>query len=254
MRVSAIDVCYKTNNVDLVCDMSLDFVAGKRIGVVGPNGAGKSTLLSLLAGDLHPSRGSIAYEGVDVSTLSVQQLAVSRAFLGQGQAGDIAFNVRQVVEMGRYAHRNDTSIDPEEDRSAVDDSLEALALGDLEHRVVSSLSGGERQRVAIARTIAQQTPLILLDEPTTALDIGHQEMVLRVMCSLGQAGRTIVAVLHDLNMATAFDQVVLLDHGLIAACGTAEEVLSTERLSRVYEHPIEVIQHPLRPGLLVLPS
>ncbi len=108
--------------------------------------------------------------------------------------------------------------------------------------------------MAIARTIAQQTPLILLDEPTTALDIGHQEMVLRVMRSLGQAGRTIVAVLHDLNMATAFDQVVLLDHGGIAASGTAEEVLSAERLSRVYEHPIEVIQHPLRPGLLVLPS
>jgi iron complex transport system ATP-binding protein len=254
MRVGVSGVYYRTSNVDLVCDMSLEFAAGKRIGVVGPNGAGKSTLLSLLAGDLIPSRGSISYDALDVSTLSVQQLAVSRSFLGQRQAGDIAFNVRQIVEMGRYAHRNDTSVDPEEDRSAVDDAIEALDLGDLEHRVVSSLSGGERQRVAIARTIAQQTPLVLLDEPTAALDIGHQEMVLRVMRSLGQAGRTVVAVLHDLNMATAFDQVVLLDRGGIAAHGTAEEVLSAERLTRVYEHPIEVIQHPLRPGVLVLPS
>ena len=254
MRVSATDVCYVTNDVELVCDVSLDLAQGDRVAVVGPNGAGKSTLLSLLAGDLRPSRGSITYDGTDVSTLPVRHLATSRAFLGQRQAEDIAFNVRQVVEMGRYAYRDNASNLPSDDRRAVTGALEALDLVALEPRLVSSLSGGERQRTAIARTIAQETPLLLLDEPTTALDVGHQEMVLRVIRSLGGSGRTVVAVLHDLNMATAFDQVVLLDGGGVAAYGAPEEVLNSRSLTKVYEHPIEVVMHPLRQGLLVLPS
>lgn len=253
MKLSASDLCYATNDVELVCDVNLALEPGVRVAVVGPNGAGKSTLLSLLAGDLHPSKGSVAYDGMDVPTLPIRQLARSRAILGQRQAEDIAFNVRQIVEMGRYVYRNDASVRPGEDERAVTSALEALDLGPLENRLVSSLSGGERQRTALARTIAQETPLILLDEPTTALDIGHQEMVLRVIRSMGRTGRTVVAVLHDLNMATAFDQVILLDRGGIAAYGTPEEVLNSRGLTKVYEHPIEVVQHPLRPGILVLP-
>ncbi len=254
MRVSASDVCYVTNSVQLVCDVSLDLLSGDRIAVVGPNGAGKSTLLSLLAGDLRPSHGSITYAGADISTLSVRQLATSRAFLGQRQAEDIAFNVRQVVEMGRYAYRNDSSIVPSDEHGVVTAALDALDLGGLERRLISSLSGGERQRTAIARTLAQGTPLVLLDEPTTALDVGHQEMVLRVIRSLGRSDRTVVAVLHDLNMATAFDHVVLLSNGGVAASGAPEQVLNSESLTEVYEHPIEVVPHPLRSGILVLPS
>jgi iron complex transport system ATP-binding protein len=155
--------------------------------------------------------------------------------------------------MSRYVYRNDASILPGDDQRAVASALKALDLGALENRLVSSLSGGERQRTAVARTIAQETPLILLDEPTTALDIGHQEMVIRVIRSLGRSGRTVVAVLHDLNMATAFDQVVLLDGGNVAAYGTPHEVLNSKGLTKVYEHPIEVVEHPLRPGILVLP-
>ena len=253
MRIAASNLCFATNDVELVCDVNLDLARGARVAVVGPNGAGKSTLLSLLSGDLRPSRGSITYDGVDVSTLPIRQLARSRAFLGQRQAEDIAFNVRQVVEMGRYAYRNDASVPPGEDRRAVTGALEALDLRALESRLVSSLSGGERQRTAIARTMAQETPLILLDEPTTALDIGHQEMVLRVIRSLGRSGRTVVAVLHDLNMATAFDHVVLLDGGGVAASGAPEVVLNSRSLTKVYGHPIEVIEHPLQQGLLVLP-
>lgn len=254
MRVSASEVCYVTNDVQLLCDVSLDLLPGDRVAVVGPNGAGKSTLLSLLAGDLRPSHGSVTYAGADISTLSVRQLARSRASLAQRQEEDIAFNVAQVVEMGRYAYRNDSSSVPSDDHRAVTTAIDSLDLGGLEHRLISSLSGGERQRTAIARTIAQDTPLVLLDEPTTALDVGHQDMVLRVICSLGRSDRIVVAVLHDLNMATAFDQVVLLDNGDVAASGTPERVLNSESLTEVYEHPIEVVPHPLRPGILVLPS
>jgi len=254
MRVTAADVCYVAGRVKLICDVSLDLDPGERLAIVGPNGAGKSTLLALLAGDLHPSRGNITYDAVDVATIPVRQLATARAFLGQRQAEDIAFTVGQVIGMGRYAYRNDPSVGPEDDRRAAADALEALDLVALESRPVSSLSGGERQRTAIARTLAQQTSLILLDEPTTALDIRHQEMVLGVIRSLGCRGRTVVAVLHDLNMATAFDQVILLDQGGVVAHGTAEEVLKADLLTKVYNHPVEVVEHPLRPGVLVLPS
>ena len=254
MRVTACDVCYVTGGIKLICDVSLDLDPGESVAIVGPNGAGKSTLLELLAGDLYPSQGKITYDGVDIGALPVRELATARAFLAQRQAEDIAFTVRQVVEMGRYAYRNDPSVRPDDDRSAVTDALDSLDLVALESRAVSTLSGGERQRTGIARALAQGTPLVLLDEPTTALDVRHQEMVLGVIRSLGRDGRTVVAVLHDLNMATAFDQVILLDQGGVAAHGGAEDVLNAERLTRVYNHPIEVVEHPLRPGILVLPS
>ncbi len=254
MRVSAADVCFVTNGVRLVYDVSFNFETGGLVAIVGPNGAGKSTLLSLLAGDLRPTRGAVTYDGTDVSGLPVRQLATSRAHLGQRQAEDVAFTVGQVVGMGRYAYRSDARVGPEDDRRAVAGALSQLDLGELETRPVSSLSGGERHRVGIARTVAQETPLVLLDEPTTALDIGHQEMVLGVIGSLARSGRTVVAVLHDLNMATAFDHVILLDGGCVAAQGPAEEVLSAESLTRIYNYPIEVVKHPLRPGILVLPS
>lgn len=254
MRVTAADACYVTGNVKLICDASLDLDPGERLAIVGPNGAGKSTLLALLAGDLRPSEGSITYDAVDVATIPVRQLATARAFLGQRQADDIAFTVGEVVGMGRYTYRNDPTVGPDDDRRAVADALQALDLVAVESRSVSSLSGGERQRTAIARTLAQQTPLILLDEPTTGLDIRHQEMVLGLIRSLGRDGRTVVAVLHDLNMATAFDQVILFDQGAVAAHGAAEDVLNADLLTKVYNHPIEVVEHPLRPGILVLPS
>ena len=254
MRVSATDLCYVTSDVELVRDVNLDLASGDRIAVVGPNGAGKTTLLALLAGDLRPSCGLITYGTADVSTLPVRQLATSRAILLQRQAEDVAFTVRQVVEMGRYVHRSDDSVGSAADRRSVTAALEALDLGALANRPVSSLSGGERQRAAIARTLAQDTPLVLLDEPTTALDIRHQETILRVLREVGRTGRTVVAVLHDLNLATAFDQVILMDRGGLAAMGRPEEVLNAARLTNVYEHPIDVVEHPLRLGLLVLPS
>ena len=253
MNLSTSDLCFATNGVELVCGVNLDLAPGGRVAIVGPNGAGKSTLLRLLAGDLRPTAGSVVYDGRDVTRLPIRELARSRAVLSQRQAEDIAFTVHQVVEMGRYVYRNDASISQGEDRIAVNGAIETLDLGAIEYRLVSSLSGGERQRTAIARTIAQETPLLLLDEPTTALDIGHQELVLRIIRSLALSGRTVVAVLHDLNMATAFDRVVLLNDGGVAACGTPEEVLNSKDLTTVYAHPIEVVRHPLRPGILVLP-
>lgn len=254
MRVSAQSVCCVTSGAELVCNVSVDVPTGTLVAIVGPNGAGKTTLLRLLSGDLRPTSGRVTYDGIDASTLAVRDLASSRSFLEQRQERVIEFSVRQVVEMGRYVYRNDIAVGPMEDRRAVNDALYALDLTDLERRSVASLSGGEQQRVALARVLAQETPLILLDEPTTALDIAHQEMVTTLLRTLARSGRTVVAVLHDLNTAAAFDRMILLERGRVAEHGAADDVLDPRRLTRVYGHPIEVVQHPLRPGLLVLPS
>lgn len=254
MRVAASDACHDVGVSRLVGPISIELEPGSLLAIVGPNGAGKSTLLRLLGGDLHTTAGTVTFDGADASRMSVRDLARRRSMLGQGQTEDVAFTVDQVIGMGRYAHRNDPLIGPVEDRASVDAAIESLDLVGLENRVVASLSGGERQRTALARILAQDAPLVLLDEPTTALDIGHQQMVLGIMGGLAAQGRAVVAVLHDLNMAAEFDQVVLLSRGSLSAAGTAEVVLTSERLSNVYGYPIQVVDHPLRPGGLVVPQ
>jgi len=253
MRVHATGVCFDVNGTRLVGPVSFVAEPGSRLAVVGPNGAGKSTLLRLLAGDFRPTEGSVCYDTVETTHLSISDLATRRAVLGQYQAEHVAFTVEQVVAMGRYAHRADPSIGHADDQHSVVSALDAVDLGGLGMRAVSSLSGGERQRTAIARVLSQDTPLLLLDEPTTALDIRHQQMVVEIIGALASRGRTVVAVLHDLNLATSFDRVLLLSKGTLSAHGSADEVLTSSRLSQVYEYPIEVIDHPLRSGRLILP-
>lgn len=253
MILSASALRYRTEGSTLIDGVDVEMGPGDLVAVVGPNGAGKSTLLRLLAGALRPTAGEIALDDAPVGSLSAERLARLRAILGQQQAADVAFTVEEVVEMGRYPYRNDPSNGPEADRRAVRSALAALDLGGLEQRTVASLSGGERQRVAIARAIAQDTPFLLLDEPTTALDIRHQELVLRILTTLASEGRTVGAVLHDLTLATRFDRVLLLREGSIAAAGSPLDVLTSERLTDVYEHPVTVVDHPLGFGRLVLP-
>ncbi len=253
MRVNASAVRFDVNGTRLVGPVTFAADPGIRLAIVGPNGAGKSTLLRLLAGELRPTAGSITYDTIDAARLSIADLATRRAVLGQHQAEDVAFTVEQVVAMGRYAHRADPTIGDAEHRHSIASALDTVDLGGVRKRSVSSLSGGERQRTAIARMLAQDTPLLLLDEPTTALDIRHQQMVVEIIGALADRGRTVIAVLHDLNLATSFDRVLLLNEGTLCAHGSADEVLTSTRLSQIYQYPIEVIDHPLRAGRLVLP-
>jgi len=253
MKVVATSVSFTINGSCLVGSVGFEFDQGSHVAIVGPNGAGKSTLLRLLAGDLRPTAGAITYDGIETTRFSVADLALKRAVLGQHQNEDVAFSVEQVVAMGRYASRRDPSVTPTDDRRCVEAALNAVELGNLRSRSVTSLSGGECQRTAIARVLAQDTPLLLLDEPTTALDVGHQQMVMEIIDTLSDRGRTVIAVLHDLNLATSFDRVLLLSGGTLSAHGSANEVLTSTRLSEVYRYPIEVVDHPLRPGGLILP-
>jgi iron complex transport system ATP-binding protein len=223
--------------------VDLDLHPGEVLALVGPNGTGKSTLLAVMAGDVEPEHGSVSLHGRAVSEWRLQALARERAVLTQEQRISFPFPVRAVVEMGRAPWRGH----PEEDL----DDLEvgaALRTTEVEHlarRAFGSLSGGEKGRASFARALAQQTGILMLDEPTAALDIGHQETLLVTARERAGAGAAVVVVLDDLSLAAAHaDRMVLLEDGRVAAAGTPREVLDPALLSRVYRHPVAVIAHP----------
>jgi heme transport system ATP-binding protein len=251
--VSAASISVLRQGRRLLSDVSLEVPAGAVVGIVGPNGAGKSTLLRVLAGDIHPDSGRAAMDGVDVSTAGLRRLATLRAFVGPQLVSDVAFRARDVVAMGRHPMRDSKPADGRDD--VVDAAMVAFDVTDLAHRVMRTLSSGEQQRVHLARAIAQRTPVVLLDEPTSALDVGHQEKVMGVLRARADDGVAVVAVLHDLNLAAATaDRLLLLDTGSAAAFGPPRQVLTGELLSEVYRYPIQVIDHPLRDCPLVLSS
>ncbi len=254
MKLSIRQVSYRTNMTSLLDEVTLDIEGGARTAVIGPNGAGKSTLLRTAAGDISPTSGAVFYGDSALAEMNASERARSRAVLSQQQPTDVYFTAEQVVSMGRYPYRFDRANDAETDRTAIESAISRLDLTSLRHRQVRSLSGGEQQRVAIARVLAQQAPIVLLDEPTTALDIGHQESVMALIEALGSDGHSILAVLHDLNMASHFDQAILLHEGRVAALGAPIDVLTTENLTNVYGHPIDVVDHPTRPGILTVPK
>ena len=240
---------YAIDGKALVQDISLAFLPGTLTALVGPNGAGKSTLLGMIAGDLPATSGQAMLRGRPIAGWRVRDLALERAVLPQDHAVRFAFSVREVVAMGRLPHPPDSV----RDDAIVSEALETSDILPLEQRDVQSLSGGEAARTAFARVLAQQTPLLLLDEPTAALDLQHQESLLRSARMLARAGACVIAVLHDLNLASAYaDRIVVLSKGRVAADGTPREVFTRERIESVYRQPVTVIEHPTRAIPLVV--
>jgi iron complex transport system ATP-binding protein len=233
--------------------LDLDVRAGEVVVLVGPNGAGKSTALAALAGDLALTSGSIAIDGRALGDWSAVALAQRRAVLPQQVTLTFPFPVEEVVAMGRSPWAG-TEADAR-DEAAVAAGLRDADAEHLLGRPFAALSGGERARVALARVLAQEAQLLLLDEPTASLDLHHQELVLRAVRARAASGSGAVVVLHDLGLAAAHaDRIVVLEDGRTAACGPPAEVLSPELLSRVYRHPIEVLAHPRTGAQLVLPE
>ncbi|HVL27959.1 MAG TPA: heme ABC transporter ATP-binding protein [Acidimicrobiales bacterium] len=244
------DAGYRAGRRWLVSQVSLTVEAGEVLAVAGPNGAGKSTLLGLLAGDLRPSAGAVVLRGRDLSRYRAPELARIRAVLPQASLLQFAFTGRQVVELGRAPWCKDRSADDEKAVAAAMAATEVAALAD---RSYPSLSGGEASRVCLARVLAQETAVVLLDEPTASLDLRHQELTMTVARGLAARGGAVVAVLHDLNLAAAHaDRVAVMDGGRLAAIGAPVDVLTDELLSDVYGHPVAVVTHPRRGCPLVL--
>ncbi|GED87358.1 heme ABC transporter ATP-binding protein [Streptomyces sp. 6-11-2] len=226
--------------------------AGEVLALVGPNGAGKSTLLGVLAADLPPTRGVVRVHGRPAHEWSAPELALRRAVLPQSAALSFPFAVEEVVRMGRAPHASSAS--PDEDERIVAEAMAATEVTAFTARPFPALSGGERARVALARVLAQRAPLLLLDEPTAALDLKHQEMVLRLCRERAHAGDAVVVVLHDLGLAAAYaHRVAILCAGRVVADGPPAEVFSEALLSRVYDQGVEVLPHPRTGAVLVTP-
>lgn len=217
--------------------VDLEVRPGELVAILGPNGAGKSTLLKCLSGLLEP-QGSVYAKGCNVLTAPPRARAKSLAFVPQALDRLPEVTVRTFVEGGRYAHLGFFRTPSPEDREAVVRALDQTELGGLASRPLAELSGGQRQRALIARALAQAAPVLLVDEPTAALDLHHQLSVLSTLAELTCASRAVVLVTHDLNLASQFaTRLVLLNEGRIVIEGRAAEVLTPEHLEPLYgEH------------------
>lgn len=233
-------------------DVSVEVRAGEVRALIGPNGAGKSSLLSVLTGDLAPARGEVSASGSPLGAWTTTELALRRAVMTQDVMLSFPFTVREVVAMGRSPWRGTPLED--DDENIVDESLAATDVTHLAVRTFPTLSGGERARVALARVLAQRTQLLMLDEPTAALDLRHQEMVLALARAHARAGGAVVVVVHDISLAAAYaDQVTVVARGSILGDGPPSDVLTEALLSAVYEHPVDVLDHPRGGAPIVVP-
>ena len=227
--------------------LDLNIPEGKVTTLIGANGCGKSTLLRSMARLLKPLSGSVLLDGKDVFTSSTKEIARQLAILPQSPVAPEGMTVLQLVRQGRYPHQNWLKQWSEEDEHCVKEALEATNMSELAERAVDSLSGGQRQRAWIAMTLAQNTPVILLDEPTTYLDLSHQIEILDLLFELNRnSGRTVVMVLHDLNLACRYaDNIVAVKQGQIYAHGTPEKVITSELVRQVFGLESRIVPCPL---------
>ena len=238
--------------VSILEDVSLEVHYGQVLALVGPNGAGKSTLLSLLAGDDVPSEGSIELDGRPMTEWSPGERARVRAVLLQSNQVAFSFTVRQVIEMGRAPWLG--TLQSDDDETAIEAALAEADVAGLAERAFPTLSGGERARASLARVLAQTTPILLLDEPTAALDLRHQEEVLRIARRRATAGGAVVAVLHDLSLAAAYaDEIAMIHRGRLVALGAPADVLTAERVAEVYGLEVRILPDPDTGRPIVLP-
>ena len=221
--------------------VDLEIRDGEVLVLVGPNGAGKSTLLSILSGERPPAAGEVSVDGRPIGQYGAEELARARAVFTQENAVSFPFRVAEVVAMGRAPWAR--TVESRSDVRIVAESLAAADVADLASRRMTHLSGGEKARVALARVLAQRANTILLDEPTAALDLRHEEEVMglaRAMAAEGQAG---CVVLHDRALAAAYaDRMALVAHGRLVAVGTPAEVLTEELVAAAYGLPVRVVE------------
>ena len=233
-------VSVKRGKRNIVNDVSLEVRSGEVLALVGPNGAGKSSILATLSGDLTPEKGEAMLMNRPTANYRPMQQARLRAMLLQANQVSFPFTVQQVVDMGRSPWAGQ----PEEERDdeAVAEATNSVEIGHLLGRRFNELSGGEKARVSLARVLAQETPIVLLDEPTAALDLHHQERVMGLIRRLGHDGKSVVVVVHDLNLAAAYaDRVALIVEGRVDATGSPSEVITAERISEVYRVDVDVL-------------
>lgn len=226
---------YEVDGVRLLHGVSLEARRGELLGLVGPNGAGKSTLLRCISGLLRRASGDVSIDGVNIDALTPNLMARKAAYVPQGAPNTFGFTALEVVMMGRYARMGRFAVESANDRRKAQEAMARTETEQFANRVVNTLSGGERQRVFLARAIAQEAPILILDEPTANLDVQHQLKVLELVSSLVREGMTAIAAVHDLPLAARFcHRLVLLHNGRILAEGRPEAVLTSANIESAF--------------------
>jgi iron complex transport system ATP-binding protein len=236
--------------------VSLTVPRGDFVGILGPNACGKSTLIRVLSGVLAPEEGTVEVGGLDVAQARARDLSRTAAVVPQSTEIPFPFSGFEVVLMGRYPRLGRFARESAQDLAAVERALAQTDTGALAERLVTQVSGGERQRLVLARALAQEALLLLLDEATAALDVHRKIDAFDLLTRLNREGSTVLAVMHDLNLAALYcRRLVLLQAGRVLADGPTAEVFTREVLEAVYETPVEVFVHPAtgRPHAVFLP-
>ncbi len=243
--IEAEDVSVSLGGSRILSDVSLRAASGDLVGLIGPNGAGKTTLLRVASGVLAPDEGRVDVDGADVHDLSSRAASRRVAVVPQDTAVSFSFDVESVVEMGRHPYRDRfRGVDPD-GRSLVEAAMERTDVTALADRSIETVSGGERQRVLLARALAQDTPVLLLDEPTASLDVTRAVETLSLVRGLVDEGRTAVAAIHDLDLAARFcDELVVLVGGEVLARGPPADVLDGETVSAAFDGDAAVRDDP----------
>ncbi len=246
------NMSYYIGKIPLVRDVSLDVHEGELVVLVGANGAGKTTMLRLIAGELRPSAGQISIRGRQLDRYRMRDLALERAVMRQHIYMSFDFTTYEVVMMGRHPHIR--SGETQTDRQVVSDVLDKTETTHLSDQFYATLSGGEKARVTLARVLAQQTPILLLDEPTGAMDLRHQQLTMQLARAVADEGGAVLAVLHDLNLAAMYaDRMGLMQHGELVALGEPRAVLNAENIQSVFNLPVHIMEHPNQKCPLIVP-
>lgn len=253
------------NGRKVLHEVSLTIPRGKVVALIGPNGSGKTTLMRTISGILPPESGKVYFNDLDLAKMSVQERSRHIAVVPQFRTLPPAFTVYEVVALGRTPYLNWLGITSGDDHMIVNQSMAQTGLAELADRNIAELSGGEQQRVLLARALAQQTPVLLMDEPTAHLDMQYQVNFLERVHRLahpaedeiaqGVEPRAVLVAIHDLNLLTRYaDQVALLVNGKLEALGTPTDVLKPDILSKAYNLPLTTLQDPKTGHFAVLPK
>lgn len=235
-------------------DLSFTIEKGKFVALIGPNGTGKSTLLKCLAGINSIDSGEIKIFNMSLQQLKPLEIAKQITYMPQTTSLETNFTVQQVVEMGRYPHKKRFSRWNSVDKEAVEQAIEKVGIRHLKDRFVTSLSGGERQLVYLAKAIAQETDILLLDEPTSDLDIYYQVIVSDIIHSLIQEGKTVIAAIHDINLAIRIcDQCILLRNGKLVAFNEPSIILNNENIAETFKVKSIIFQEPFTQKKQMIP-
>ncbi len=252
--IEASGLHFSYGRAPVIDDVSLTLAPGEMLGVIGPNGSGKSTLMRLLSAVLRPSGGEIRVHGRPITSYSRRDLARAIAVVPQDTVIEFPFSVTEVVLMGRSPHLGGFAFEGDRDIDVARRAMQRTGVLELAERSIHELSGGERQRVILARALAQEADILLLDEPAAFLDIRHGVEIYDLLQTLQHEGRSILTVLHDLNLAALYcDRVALLKAGRLVRIGTPSEVITYAVLTEVYETEVYVDINDVTGAINVLP-